>query len=155
MAGKIDARLNELEIELPAPVKPAGNYTPYIISGKLLFVSGQLPTGPGGLLFQGRVGADLSLENGKHAARQCTLNLLAQAKAACEGDLDLIRRCVRLEGFVHAAASFEDHPAVMNGASDLMVEIFGEAGRHTRTAVGVNSLPLGAAVEIAAVFEIV
>lgn len=153
MAGTVDARLKELGIALPEAAAPAANYVPFVTVGTLVFVSGQLPVEGGEIRFAGRLGDGLSLEDGQKAARLCGLNLIAQAKAAC-GDLDRVKRVVRLGGFVASAPDFADHPKVVNGASDLMVEVFGEAGRHSRAAVGVAALPLGAAVEIDAVFEI-
>jgi len=153
MAGKIDARLAELGIELPPGLAPAANYVPYVISGNHLFLSGQISS-DGGEVMTGKLGAGMEIEAGQVAARQCALNLLAQAKAALGGDLDRIVRIVRLGGFVNAAPDFVNHPEVINGASDLMVEIFGEAGRHSRAAVGCASLPRGCAVEIDAVIEI-
>jgi len=117
-------------------------------------VSGQLPLRAGGLVYHGRVGAELTIGDGIAAARLCGLNLLAQVRAACGNDLDRVRRAVRLGGFVHAPSGFTDHPKVLNGASELMTDVFGEAGRHARFAVGAASLPLGAAVEVDAIFEI-
>lgn len=154
MTGRIETRLKERGIVLPAAPAPAGNYVPYVISGKLVFVAGQLPIEDGKVLYPGRLGAEVSLEDGKKAARLSGLNLIAQLKAACGGDLDRVTRCVRLGGFVACTAEFTDQPAVVNGASDLMAEVFGEAGRHARAAVGAPALPRGAAVEVDAVFEI-
>ncbi|MBT3306589.1 MAG: RidA family protein [Alphaproteobacteria bacterium] len=154
MAGQITTRLAELGIELPAPSAPAANYVPYVISGNQVFVSGQVTVWNGELRFIGTVGADLSLEQGIEAARLCGLNLIAQARDAAGGDLDKIKRVVKLGGFVNATPDFTDHPKVINGASDLMVEVFGEAGKHARFAVGAGSLPLGVAVEIDGVFEL-
>lgn len=154
MAGQITTRLAELGIELPEPSAPAANYVPYVLSGNLIFVSGQVTVWNGELRFIGKVGADLSLEDGIEAARLCALNLIAQARDAAGGDLDRIKRVVKLGGFVNAGPDFTDHPKVINGASDLMVEVFGEAGKHARFAVGAGSLPLGVAVEIDGVFEL-
>ena len=154
MAGQITMRLAELGIELPEPSAPAANYVPYVLSGNLIFVSGQVTVWNGELRFIGKVGADLSLEDGIEAARLCALNLIAQARDAAGGDLDRIKRVVKLGGFVNAGPDFTDHPKVINGASDLMVEVFGEAGKHARFAVGAGSLPLGVAVEIDGVFEL-
>ena len=154
MAGTIESRLAELGIDLPRPTAPAANYVPYVISGALVFVSGQVTMGDGGLKFLGRLGEDLSVDEGYQAARLCGLNLIAQAREAAGGDLDRIRRVVKLGGFVNCAPDFTDHPKVMNGASDLMVEVFGEAGRHARFAVGAPALPLGVAVEVDGVFEV-
>lgn len=151
--SEVEQRLSALGIHLPTPAAPVANYVPYVISGNLLFVSGQLPMGPGGIdpASVGKVG-DLTLEQGQAAARLCAINALAQAKAAL-GSADRIARCVRLTGFVAVAASFSAIPAVVNGASDLMVAALGDKGRHARSAVGVAQLPLDAAVEIEATFE--
>lgn len=154
MAGKVEKRLTELGITLPTPRTPAGNYVPTVQSGSLLFCAGQVSGIPGGQAVNGKLGAEVSLEQGQEAARLCAINLLAQAKAAL-GDLDKIKRCVRLGGFINSTPTFAQLPAVMNGASDLMVEIFGDAGRHARTTVGVAELPMDAAVEVEAIFEIV
>ncbi|MBW6505365.1 MAG: RidA family protein [Rhodobacteraceae bacterium] len=153
MSGTIEARLDELGILLPAAPAPAANYVPFVLSGNLLFVSGQISQGSDGLI-RGQLGETLSVAEGAQAARQCGLALLAQARAACGGDLDRIRRVVKLVGFVNSSADFTEQPEVVNGCSDLMVEVFGEAGRHARAAVSAPSLPRGVAVEIDAVFEI-
>jgi enamine deaminase RidA (YjgF/YER057c/UK114 family) len=152
--SKIDDRLKELGITLPAPPVPVASYVPYVISGKLVFIAGQIPLGPDGPTFVGKLGADMSVEDGRAAAQLCALNLLAQLKAACDGDLGKVRRCVRLGVFVNADAEFARHPEVANGASDLMVAVFGEAGKHARAAVGAPSLPRGVAVEVEGLFEI-
>jgi enamine deaminase RidA (YjgF/YER057c/UK114 family) len=154
VSSAIERRLAARGIELPDAPAPAANYVPYTISGKLLLVAGQLPFGKGQVAVVGRVGDDVSLEQGQEAARICALNLLAQAKAACGGDLDRLGRCLKLGGFVSCGPGFAEHPAVINGASDLMVEAMGEAGRHARFAVGCASLPRGAAVEVEAIFEL-
>ncbi len=154
MSGRIDKRLSELNIVLPSPVSPVATYVPYVVAGKLVFVSGQVSFS-GGALIRGRLGADLDLEAGQEAARACGLNLLAQVKIACGGDLDRVRRVVKLGAFVCCTPDFTDQPKVANGCSDLMVAVFGETGRHARAAVGAPALPLGAAVEIDGVFEIV
>jgi len=154
MAGKIDARLAELGITLPAAAAPAANYIPYVVSGNLVFVSGQVTFLNGELQYLGKVGADLSVEDGYHAARLCALNLIAQVKEACGGDLDRVVRTVKLGSFVNCGPDFNDHPKVINGASDLMAEVFGDAGRHARFAVGAPSLPLGVATEVDGIFEI-
>ncbi|CDK98743.1 putative RutC family protein y4sK [Magnetospirillum gryphiswaldense MSR-1 v2] len=154
MASNIDARLAELGITLPVPAVAVANYVPFVITGNLVFVSGQLPMEGGKPVVFGHLGAEVSVEDGVRAARLCGLNLLAQAKAACGGDLDRIRRVVRLTAFVASTPDFTDQPKVVNGASDLMVEVLGDAGRHARVAVGAPSLPLNVAVEIEAVFEI-
>ena len=152
----IDKRLAELGIELPKPAAPVANYVPFVRSGSLLTVSGQLCLGQDGKLGEahlGFVGAGVTVETAKEAARLCAINLVAQLRAAI-GDLDGMRRCVRLGGFIASAPGFTAQAAVMNGASDLMVEIFGEAGRHARSTIGVAGLPLGACVEVEALFEV-
>ncbi len=154
MAGKIEARLKDLGIELPAPASPAGTYVPYVVTGNLVFISGQGPMGSKGIEYQGKVGKDHDAEAGKAAARLTMINVLAQLKAACGGDLDRVTRCVKLLGFVNAQPDFDQQPTVINGASDLLVEIFGEAGRHARSAVAAPSLPFQITVEIEAIFEI-
>ena len=154
MNSKIDARLAELGLTLPTPAVAVANYVPFVISGNLVFVSGQLPLENGKPAVLGHLGAEVSVEDGVRAARLCGLNLLAQAKAACGGDLDRVARVVRLTAFVSSAPDFFDQPKVGNGASDLMVQVLGDAGRHARVAVGAPSLPLNVAVEIEAVFEI-
>lgn len=154
MSGKIDARLEELGIILPKPSTPAANYVPFVISGNLVFISGQVPVGSEGLMYQGKVGRDVTAEDAQLAARLCALNIIAQVKAACDGDLDRVVRCVKLGGFVNGAPDFDQHPAVINGASDLIGEVFGEKGKHARFAVGAGNLPFNVAVEIDAVFEI-
>ncbi len=154
MTGQIEDRLKELGIELPEAAAPAANYVPYVVSGKHVFVSGQITMVNGELKHQGKVGQDFTVEQGYEAASVCALNIIAQIKAACGGDLDRVVRCVRLGGFVNAAGDFYDHPKVINGASDLMVEVFGDKGRHARAAVGSSALPLNVAVEVDAIFEI-
>jgi len=154
MAGRIEATLKQKGIELPQAAAPAANYVPFVLAGKLLFVAGQIPIWNGEIKWLGRVGKDLTVEQGQQAARLCALNLIAQAKAACGGDLDRIVRCVKLDGFVQCMEDFIQQPQVVNGASDLMVEVFGDAGRHARAAVGSNALPRGVAVEVAAIFEL-
>ena len=154
MSGRIDQRLQELGITVPAPGEAAGNYVPHVITGSLVFLAGQVPLENGVRKFIGKLGKDISVEDGQKAARLCALNLLARLKASCNGDLDRVVRCVKLTGFVNATPEFGDHPKVVNGASDLMVEVFGDAGRHARSAVGMGSLPFGVAVEVEAIFEI-
>lgn len=149
-----EKRLTELGIELPVASVPVGNYVGYTISGSTVCISGQLPLESGKVAVQGRLGDTLSIDDGYRAARLCALNVLAQLKAACGGNLNRVRKVLRLGGFVCAAPSFFDAPKCVNGASDLMVEIFGEPGRHARFAVGVATLPGGAAVEVDATFEI-
>jgi enamine deaminase RidA (YjgF/YER057c/UK114 family) len=154
MPGRIDQRLAELKIELPNAAAPMANYVPAAHVGNLLFVSGQICQWNGERRYVGKLGAEISVADGKAAARLCGLNLLAQTKHFLDGDLDRVVRVVRLGGFVNAVPGFTEQPQVVNGASDLMVEVFGDAGRHARAAVGVGSLPGGAAVEVDAVFEV-
>jgi enamine deaminase RidA (YjgF/YER057c/UK114 family) len=154
MTGKIDARLAELGITLPTPPAPVASYVPYVISGKQVFISGQVTVSDGGLKYVGTVGKEISLEDGQAAARLCAINLVAQLKAACGGDLDKVKRCVKLGVFVNAVPGYDKHPEVANGASNLMVDVFGDAGKHARAAVGAGSLPRNVAVEVEAVFEI-
>ena len=149
-----DQRLTDMGVSLPNAPTPVANYVPYVIAGDMVIISGQLPLKEGAVAFKGKVGQDLSLEEGQAAARLCAIIILTQLKDACEGDLARVKRCVRLGGFVNCGTDFTDHPKVINGASDLMVDIFGDIGRHARAAVGVNALPLGAAVEVEATFLI-
>ena len=153
MPGRIDSRLAKLGLELPAAPAPVANFVPCVQSGALLFVSGQITSWNGQLRHVGQVGREISLEEAREGARVCALNILAQAKAFL-GDLDRIRRVCQVQGFVNAVPGFTQQPAVVNGASDLFVEVFGDAGRHARFAVGVASLPAGVAVEVAAVLEV-
>lgn len=150
----IENRLKELGLTLPQAAAPAANYVPYVQSGNLVFVSGQITLENGDLKYVGRVGEDFTTEQAYEAAKLCGLNLIAQVKAACGGDLDRVTRVVRLGGFVNCTADFTDQPKVINGASDLMAQVFGEAGKHARAAVGVNTLPLGVCVEVDGVFEV-
>jgi enamine deaminase RidA (YjgF/YER057c/UK114 family) len=150
----IDTRLKELGIELPTPPAPVASYVPYMTAGNLVFISGQVPMQDGTPQFIGKLGDSISLEDGKAAARLCAVNVLAQLKSAAGGDLDRVVACIRLGVFVNATPDYTQHPEVANGASDLIVSVFGEAGRHTRAAVGTGSLPRGVAVEVDAVFEI-
>ncbi len=154
MTGRVQTRLERLGITLPEAPAAAANYVPWVISGNQLYVAGQLPMVDGQVAFVGRVGDDLKLEQGAEAARICAINILAQTSAAAGGDLDRVVRCVRLEGFVNATPGFEQHPTVINGASDLIADAFGDAGRHARFAVGASSLPFNAAVEVAASLEL-
>ena len=154
MAGEVEARLAALDIKLPDAPAPAANYVPYVCTGNQVFVSGQVPWVGGERNFVGKVGVEFSVEDGQAAARVVALNIIAQVKAACGGDLDRVVRCVKLGGFVNCPGDFHDHPKVINGASDLMVEIFGNAGRHARFAIGASALPFNVAVEIDAVFEV-
>ncbi|MSP68343.1 MAG: RidA family protein [Alphaproteobacteria bacterium] len=154
MAGKIEARLKELGITLPDAPRPVANYVPYVISGNLVIVSGQVPLEGGTVAFKGKVGADATAEQAKAAVQLCMRNVLAQLRAACEGDLDRVRRCLRLGGFINTVDSYTDQAPIMNGASDMVVAIFGDAGRHTRTTISVNALPLGSLAEVEGLFEI-
>jgi len=154
MTSKIESRLKELNLSLPAPPAPVASYVPFVVTGNLVFISGQVTLTESGLKYVGIVGKDLTLEDGQAAARLCAINVVAQLKAACGGDLDRVKRCVKLAIFVNAISGFAQHPEVANGASDLIVEIFGEAGRHSRAAVGAGSLPRNVATEVEAVFEI-
>ena len=151
--SKIDDRLNELGVVLPQPVAPVANYVPFVRSGNLVHISGQISIDASGGI-RGTVGVDVDLETAQKAARLCGVNLLAQMKAACDGDLDRVVRVVKLGGFVQAGPDFIDIPKVINGCSDLMVEVLGDKGRHARSAVGVYRLPLGFAVEVDALVEI-
>lgn len=151
--GNIDLRLAELGVALPTPVAPVANYVPFVVCGDLVYISGQVSFAPEGLI-RGRLGHDLTIDDGVKAARACGVSLLAQLKTAVGGDLDRVRRVVKLTGFVNCTPDFTDHPKVVNGASDLMVAVFRDAGRHARAAVGAPSLPMGAAVEVDGVFEI-
>lgn len=154
MSGKIDARLKELGIELPQATAPVANYVPYTVAGNLVVVSGQVTLWGGKVEYVGKLGREIGVEDGQKAARLCALNILTHLKTACGGDLDRVKRVVRIGGFVNCTPDFTDQPQVVNGASNLMVEVFGDAGRHARAAVGVASLPLGVAVEVEAMFEI-
>jgi enamine deaminase RidA (YjgF/YER057c/UK114 family) len=153
MTSAIEERLTSLGVTLPRPAAPAANYVPFVESRGMLYISGQIPVGPEGIDYIGRLGDGFDIEDGRKAARLCAINILAQARAAL-GDLDRVGRIVKLTGFVNAAATFNDHPKVVNGASDFMVEVFGERGRHARSAVGVAGLPFGVAVEVEAIIEI-
>lgn len=154
MISRIETKLQEMGLSLPSAAAPAANYVPWTISGKIVHVSGQLPMRDGKVGVLGKLGQDVDIEAGQEAARLCALNLLAQLKAACGGDLEKATRCLRLGGFVNAAPDFTDHPKVINGASDLIVAVMGDGGRHARFAVGVAGLPFGAAVEVDATFEL-
>lgn len=152
--GTIDQRLKELGITLPVPSKPVANYVPWVRTGNLVFVSGQGAVFDGKIEYPGKLGDSVSLEDGVKSARACAINILSQLREACGGDLDRVKRIVKLVGFVNATASFTDHPKVVNGASDLMVEVFGGKGRHARSAVGSPSLPVNLSVEVEAIAEI-
>jgi enamine deaminase RidA (YjgF/YER057c/UK114 family) len=154
MAGLVDKKLSDLGIVLPTPASPIANYVGFVRTGAMLVVSGQICFDAGGkLIAKGKLGQNVSVEDGQKAARACAVNLLAQAKAAV-GDLDKVVRVVRLGGFINSDPNFLDGPKVMNGASDLMVEVLGDKGRHARTTVGVAALPLDAAVEVEGLFEV-
>ncbi|HEX4292883.1 MAG TPA: RidA family protein [Rhizomicrobium sp.] len=150
----IEQRLKDLDIVLPAPPAPVASYVPYVVSGNLVYISGQVTLAADGLKFVGTVGKELSLEDGKAAARLCAINVIAQAKAACGGDLERVKRVVKVTVFVNAVPGFAQHPEIANGASDLFVAVFGEAGKHARAAVGAGSLPRNVATEVEAVIEI-
>jgi enamine deaminase RidA (YjgF/YER057c/UK114 family) len=154
VSGKIDAKLAELGITLPSPTAPIANYVPYVVAGDLVVVSGQLPLLDGKVAYTGKLGASVSVEQGQAAARQCFINVLLQLRAACGGDLDRVRRVVRLGGFIACPPDFTQHATVMNGASDLAVAVFGDVGRHARTTIGVPCLPIDAAVEVEGLFQI-
>ena len=152
--GSIDEILAGLGITLPIPAKPVGSYIPVVITGKLAFVSGQIPYEDGRVNLKGKVGNDLSIEAGQQAARLCVINGLSQLKSVI-GNLDLVKQVIKVTGFVNSDPEFTDHPKVVNGASDLLVEVFGEKGRHARAAVGVSSLPLGSCVEVEILVELI
>ncbi|HEX2198983.1 MAG TPA: RidA family protein [Burkholderiales bacterium] len=154
MSGRIARRLGELRIALPEVTSPVANYVPYTVAGSTAYIAGQVCMQDGKLTHVGKLGKDLDLQSGQAAARICAINILAVLRVACGGDLDRVKRCLRLGGFVNAMPEFTDVPMVVNGASDLVVDVFGDAGRHARTAIGVAALPRGAAVEVDAIFEI-
>lgn len=154
MSGRVDTRLKELSITLPKAAPPVASYVPFVITGNLVYVSGQVTMGPSGLEYVGQLGKEFSVEEGQAAARLCALNVIAQLQQACAGDLDRVRRCVKVTGFVNAVPGFAQHPEVINGASDTIVQVFGDIGKHARAAVGAGSLPRNVAVEVEAIFEI-
>lgn len=154
MPGRIDDRLQELGIELPQPSKPGANYLPTVRTGDLIFITGQLAQWNGERRFIGKLGREFGVEEGQQAARLCALNLVAHLRAALDGDLDRVVRCVRIAGYVNSVPDFVAQSQVINGASDLFVEIFQDVGRHARMAVGVSALPYDLAVEVEAVFEV-
>jgi enamine deaminase RidA (YjgF/YER057c/UK114 family) len=154
MSGKIDARLAELKIELPKAAAPVANYVPVVISGKNAFTSGQVTVFNGEFRYIGKLGKEYSVAEGQQAARLCGLNVISQLKNAI-GDLDKVKRVVKLTVFINSMDDFTEQPKVANGVSDLMVEVFGDAGKHARSAIGVNVLPLNVAVEVEAIFELV
>ncbi|MSP10644.1 MAG: RidA family protein [Pelagibacteraceae bacterium] len=147
-------KIRVLKINLPNINNPVGSYVSTKVVGKLLFISGQISISENGKLITGKLGKDLNTEEGYEAAKRCALNIISQSKKACDNDLSKIKSCVRLTGFVNSTSEFNEQPKVINGASDLIVSIFGEAGKHTRAAVSVNSLPFGVAVEVDAIFEL-
>ena len=153
MTGIYEARLNKMGLNVPNAPAPAANYVPYVVVDNIVYVSGQIAKGDEGLIV-GKLGADMDVATGQEAAKVCALNLIAQLKVACDGDLDRLKRVVKLGGFVNSTLEFTDHPAVINGASDFIGEVFGEVGAHARAAVGCSSLPFGVAVEIEGVFQI-
>lgn len=153
MAGKFENQLAELGVSLPDAPAPAANYVPFVRVGDIVYVSGQISNGPDGLI-TGKLGDNMDVEAGATAAKTCAISLLAQVKAACDGDLDRLIRVVKLTGFVNSTADFTDQPKVVNGASDFLVEALGDAGRHSRSAVSAASLPLGVAVEVEGIFQI-
>ena len=150
----ISNKLKELKIELPNAPDPVGAYVAFKIIGNLLFISGQLPISKDGEIIKGKIGQDLKLEDGQKASRLCVLNILAQAKKALNGNLDKVKNCAKITGYVNSTDDFKDQPKVINPASELLSEVFGPLGKHTRAAISSNSLPLGVAVEIDAIFEI-
>lgn len=153
MAGNFETKLSELGITLPDAPGAAGNYVPYVVVGDMVFISGQISMDGDGLII-GKLGDDFSVEQGQAAARTCAINLMTQLRVACGGDLDRLKQVVKLGGFVNATPDFKDHPAVINGASDLIAQVFGDIGAHARAAVGSSSLPLGVAVEVEGIFQI-
>ena len=154
MSTSADENLNRLGITLPDAPAPAANYVPYVVAGNMVYVSGQLPLVDGKLSVTGHVGKNVTTQEAAGQARLCAINLLAQLKAACGGDLSRVKQVVKLGGFVACTDDFTDQPEVVNGASDLMVEVFGDAGRHARFAVGTNTLPRGTCVEVEGTFLI-
>ena len=149
-----EQKIEELQINLPKASAPVGSYVATKISGKLLFISGQISIDENGKLIKGKLGKDFNVDDGYNAAKRCALSIVAQVKDACNNDLSKIKSCVKLTGFVNSTENFIDQPKVINGASDLIASIFGDVGMHTRAAVSVNSLPLGVAVEVDAIFEL-
>lgn len=152
--GQIDKRLAELGITVPVPAKPVANYVGWVRTGNLVFTAGQVTLKDGKFEYLGKVGKEISTEDAAKAARLCAINVIAQLREACDGDLDRVKRIVKVVGFVNGAPDFTEHPKVINGASDLLVEVFGDKGKHARSAVGSGSLPLNVAVEVEAVAEI-
>ena len=149
-----EEKIKELKINLPEAKAPVGNYVATKVSGKMLFISGQISIDETGQLIKGKVGKDLDTDAGYNAAKRCALSIIAQVKKACDNDLSKVKSCVKLTGFVNSTDEFIDQPKVLNGASDLIASVFGDAGMHTRAAVSTNSLPLGVSVEVDAIFEL-
>ena len=149
-----EEKIKELKLNLPDAKAPVGNYVATKVSGKMLFVSGQISIDETGQLIKGKIGKDLDTEAGYNAAKRCALSIIAQVKKACDNDLSKVKSCIKLTGFVNSTDEFIDQPKVLNGASDLIASVFGEAGMHTRAAVSTNSLPLGVSVEVDAIFEL-
>ena len=150
----VEEKIKQLNIEIPKSPKPVGAYVAFRIVDKLVYISGQVSFDQNGNLIKGRVGSELSLEQGQEAAKACAINIISQLKSACEGDLEKVKSCIKINGYVNSTDNFLDQPKVINAASELIVNVFGEKGKHARAAVSVNSLPLGAAVEIESIFEI-
>ena len=149
-----EEKIKELKINLPEAKAPVGNYVATKVSGKMLFISGQISIDESGQLIKGKIGKDLDTEAGYNAAKRCALSIIAQVKKACDNDLSKVKSCIKLTGFVNSTDEFIDQPKVLNGASDLIASVFGDAGMHTRAAVSTNSLPLGVSVEVDAIFEL-
>ena len=150
----VEEKIKQLNIEIPKSPKPVGAYVAFRIVNKLVYISGQVSFDQNGNLIKGKVGSELSLEQGQEAAKACAINIISQLKSACEGDLEIVKSCIKINGYVNSTDNFLDQPKVINAASELIVNVFGEKGKHARAAVSVNSLPLGAAVEIESIFEI-
>jgi enamine deaminase RidA (YjgF/YER057c/UK114 family) len=150
----VEEKIKQLNIEIPKSPKPVGAYVAFRIINKLVYISGQVSFDQNGNLIKGKVGSELSLEQGQEAAKACAINIISQLKSACEGDLEKVKSCIKINGYVNSTDNFLDQPKVINAASELIVNVFGEKGKHARAAVSVNSLPLGAAVEIESIFEI-
>ena len=150
----IEDKIKQLNIELPKAPKPVGAYVAYKIINKIIYISGQVSFDEKGNLIKGKVGTDLSLEQGQIAAKNCAINIISQLKSACDGDLEKVKNCIKINGYVNSTDNFFDQPKVINAASELIANVFGDKGKHARAAVSVNSLPLGAAVEIESIFEI-
>jgi enamine deaminase RidA (YjgF/YER057c/UK114 family) len=153
MSGTIETKLSNMGLQLPDAPAPAANYVPYVIVGDIIYVSGQISKDDSGLIV-GKLGDTMSVEDGQKAAKVCALNLLAQVKSACGGDLDRLQKVIKLGGFVNSSLDFTDHPAVINGASDFIGDLLGDIGQHARAAVGCSSLPFGVAVEVEGIFQI-